>query len=151
MRSHRALECESKWSCTKPRCTEHHHALLHPERENTNKEPADYDHLPATIVHGKIQVGWTLTSGIRVAVLQIAHARMHCPSGNNMIVGCLLDSDFYRSFVKKSVADAFNLEGPVERMFVESFCGSYKKYKKAQRVKLLVSSLDGKGEEKQLV
>ncbi|KAL1229410.1 putative malate:quinone oxidoreductase [Trichinella spiralis] len=131
MRSHRTLDCESIRSCTKPRCTEHHHALLHPERENTDKEPADYDHLPATTVDGKIQ---------------IAHARLHGPSGNNMIVGCLLDSDFYRSFVKKSVADALNLEGPIERIFVESFCGNYKKYNKAQRVKLWVSSLDGKGD-----
>ncbi|KRX39119.1 hypothetical protein T05_2290 [Trichinella murrelli] len=106
---------------------------------------------PRRGLYGKIQVGWTLTSGIRAALLQIAHARLHGPSGNNMIVGCLLDSDFYRLFVKTSVADALNLESSMETIFVESFCRNWKKYKKAQRVKLWVSSLDGKGEEKQLV
>ncbi|KRZ70163.1 hypothetical protein T10_9964 [Trichinella papuae] len=37
MRGYWVFECKSKRSCTKPRCTKHHHALLHPEQENSNK------------------------------------------------------------------------------------------------------------------
>ncbi|KRZ38982.1 hypothetical protein T4C_9370 [Trichinella pseudospiralis] len=96
-------------------------------------------------------VGCVPTIGRRSTLLQTARARVHDSNGNSMVVNCLFDSGSQRSFVKKSVADALSLEGPMERVFIESLGGDHNKCKRTRRVKFRISSLNGKDDKKQLI
>ncbi|KRY55144.1 hypothetical protein T03_4865, partial [Trichinella britovi] len=97
------------------------------------------------------KVGCDPTTGRRSTLLQTARARLHVSNGNSVVVNCLFDSGSQRSFVQKSVADALSLEGPMERVFIESLGGDHNKCKRTRRVKFWISSLNGKDIEKQLV
>ncbi|KRZ81178.1 hypothetical protein T08_14361, partial [Trichinella sp. T8] len=137
--------------CIKPHCKEHHHSLLHPEIDNQEKGSTQNQHPSTAAADTKIQVGCVPTTGRRSTLLQTARARLHDSNGNSMVVNCLFDSGSQRSFVKKSVADALSLEGPMERVFIESLGGDHNKCKRTRRVKFWISSLNGKDDKKQLV
>ncbi|KRX34809.1 hypothetical protein T05_137, partial [Trichinella murrelli] len=150
-RGHRMFECKSKRRCIKPHCKEHHHPLLHPEIDDQEKGSTQNQHPSTAAADTKIQVGCVPTTGRRSTLLQTARARLHDSNGNSMVVNCLFDSGSQRSFVKKSVADALSLEGPMERVFIESLGGDHNKCKRTRRVKFWISSLNGKDDKKQLV
>ncbi|KRY64891.1 hypothetical protein T4A_10365 [Trichinella pseudospiralis] len=145
------------WNCSKflqmdiVERQEHHHPLLHPEIDNQEKGSTQNQHPSTTAADAKIQVGCVPTIGRRSTLLQTARARVHDSNGNSMVVNCLFDSGSQRSFVKKSVADALSLEGPMERVFIESLGGDHNKCKRTRRVKFRISSLNGKDDKKQLI
>ncbi|KRY21348.1 hypothetical protein T12_9978 [Trichinella patagoniensis] len=130
------------WNCSKflqmniVERQEHHHPLLHPEIDNQEKGSTQNQYPPTAAADAKIQVGCDPTTGRRSTLLQTARARLHVSNGNSVVVNCLFDSGSQRSFVKKSVADALSLGGPMERDATRE---------------VLISSLNGKDIEKQLV
>lgn len=121
--------------CSVANCGHRHHWLLHGQQSVVTPR-----HLSNTSLSGLASTKPALP--MRETLLQTALARL-IVKGQEMTVRVLLDSGSQRSYIRKNIAEALDLQGPSELLSVTTLGGETSETKRFQRVKFTLSPIKG--------
>ena len=121
--------------CSVANCGHRHHWLLHGQQSVVTPR-----HLSNTSLSGLASTKPALP--MRETLLQTALARL-IVKGQEMTVRVLLDSGSQRSYIRKNIAEALDLQGPSELLSVTTLDGETSETKRFQRVKFTLSPIKG--------